>query len=225
MSEQVHQHVPEELSERTNATTRRGRYLEVVAIVMLSTAAIGTAWSGYQAARWAGREAHRFAESDALHSRSTRAVARAGENRVQDVSDFEHWLDLESTGNTALADVAVQHFRDELRAAFDPWLAQDPLHNPGAIPTPLKMPQYHSAQEELASHLEAEGDHNIELGTTARDRADEYVLITVFFASVLFFAGISLRVRSERLQMVVLGIGVAFLVYGAVQLVVLPRLL
>jgi len=224
VSEHVHQHVPEELAEAGDASGARARILEILAVVMLSTAAIGTAWSGYQAARWAGREAHRFAEADALHAKSTRAVTRAGEDRLQDLSDFERWLDLQTTGNLPLADFHAQHFRDEFRPAFDAWLAQDPLNDPNAIPTPLKMPQYRPAEAARADQLEAEADHTLEVGTTARDRADEYVLTTVFFASVLFFAGISLRISREGLRMVVVGLGIAFLVYGAVQLIVLPTL-
>jgi VIT1/CCC1 family predicted Fe2+/Mn2+ transporter len=46
----------------------------------------------------------------------------------------------------------------------------------------------------------------------------------VFFASVLFFAGISLRIGREWLRMAVLGLGVAFLGYGVVHLILLPTL-
>ena len=46
----------------------------------------------------------------------------------------------------------------------------------------------------------------------------------MFFASVLFFAGISLRISKERLRMSVLGLGVAFLVYGVAQIILLPTL-
>ncbi len=118
----------------------------------------------------------------------------------------------------------VQHFRPELRVAFDAWLAQDPLHNPAAAPTPLKMPQYQPAEAANATRLEQHADKLLEDGTTARDRADEYVLTTVFFASVLFFAGISLRIRLIGLRIVVLGVGLASFAYGAVQLIVLPTL-
>ena len=86
------------------------------------------------------------------------------------------------------------------------------------------MPQYHQAEAERAAQLETNADRLIEDGSTARDRADEYVLITVFFASVLFFAGISLRISKERLRMSVLGLGVAFLVYGVAQIILLPTL-
>ena len=225
MSEHVHQHVPEELQESGHADTGRERILEVLAIALLSAAAIGTAWSGYQAARWSGREAHNFALADALHSRSTRAATRAGEGRLQDLADFERWLDLETVGDQRLADLHAAHFQGELRIAFDAWLEQDPLNNASAIPTPLKMPQYHQAEAERAAQLETDADHLLEDGATARDRADEYVLTTVFFASVLFFAGISLRITRERLRMFVLGLGVAFLAYGVVQIILLPTLL
>jgi hypothetical protein len=46
----------------------------------------------------------------------------------------------------------------------------------------------------------------------------------VFFASVLFFAGISLRIARVRLRMGILGLGIAFLLYGVVQIFLLPTL-
>jgi len=86
------------------------------------------------------------------------------------------------------------------------------------------MPQYQPAEAANATRLEQHADKLLEDGTTARDRADEYVLTTVFFASVLFFAGISLRIRLIGLRIVVLGVGLASFAYGAVQLIVLPTL-
>jgi hypothetical protein len=224
VSEHVHQHVPEELQESGHAGTGRERIFEVLAIVLLSAAAIGTAWSGYQAARWSGREAHNFALADTLHAKSTRSVIRAGEDRVRDLADFERWLDLETTGDQTLANLHAAQFQGELRTAFDAWLAQDPLNNPNAIPTPLNMPQYTQAEAKRAATLETAADQLVVDGASARDRADEYVLNTVFFASVLFFAGISLRISTERLRMGILGLGVAFLVYGIVQIILLPTL-
>jgi hypothetical protein len=163
--------------------------------------------------------------ADTLHAKSTRSVIRAGEDRVRDLADFERWLDLETTGDQTLADLHATRFQGELRTAFDAWLAQDPLNNPNAIPTPLEMPQYTQAEARRAANLEMAADHLVEDGATARDRADEYVLTTVFFASVLFFAGISLRITRQWLRMGVLGLGVAFLLYGVVQIILLPTLL
>lgn len=222
MGEHVHVHTPEELTEPSEAATQRERLFEIVAIVLLALAAVGTAWSGYQAARWSGEEAHDFAQADATHARATRALTRAGQDRLQDLTDFERWLDLSTRGDLRLADVQVEHFRTEFRPAFDAWMALDPINDPDAPRDPLRMPQYHSSHLDNELRLEREATNLLEHGAESRDHADEYVLTTVFFASVLFFAGISLRVRSETLRVVILAIGVAFLLYGAVQLVVLP---
>jgi hypothetical protein len=223
----VHLHTPEELTEPPEhpAEDGRDRLLEVLAILLLALAAVGTAWSGYQAARWSGAEAHDFAEADALHARSTRALTRAGQDRLQDLSDFERWLDLTTRGDANLAAVQVLHFRPEFRPAFDAWIALDPLVNADAPRDPLKMPQYEPEGYVHAADLERDADTLFEDGTEARDHADSYVLTTVFFALVLFFAGISLRIRSVRLRAVILAIATAFLVYGTVELVVLPRYL
>jgi hypothetical protein len=220
----VHLHTPEELTEPSESVRSPDRVLEVLAILLLSLSAVGTAWSGYQAARWSGEEAHDFAESDAAHARSTRALTRASQDRLQDLSDFERWLDLVTRGDVASAAVEVDHFRREFRPAFDAWIVLDPLTNPDAPRTPLRMDEYRPRAYVHADELEREADHLFEQGTEARDDADEYVLTTVFFALVLFFAGISLRLQTPQLRALIVAIGTVTLVYGAVQLIVLPTL-
>jgi hypothetical protein len=51
---------------------------------------------------------------------------------------------------------------------------------------------------------------------------DKYVLSTVFFAAVLFFAGISLRLDWQPLRVGVLCLGGAMLLGGAVFVLTLP---
>ena len=56
-----------------NQGNRKRNRFEVLATILLAFAAVATAWSGYQAARWSGREAHNFALADTLHVRATHA--------------------------------------------------------------------------------------------------------------------------------------------------------
>jgi hypothetical protein len=48
------------------------------------------------------------------------------------------------------------------------------------------------------------------------------VLTTVFFAAVLFFAGISLRFKWQSMRLVVITFAVVFLGYGLARLALLP---
>ena len=52
--------------------------------------------------------------------------------------------------------------------------------------------------------------------------ADDYVFVTVFFAIVLFFAGISLRFPWLPMRLLILGLGTVILVYGGIRLGTLP---
>ncbi len=113
-------------------------------------------------------------------------------------------------------------FRPEFRPAFQAWLAQDPLHHPDAVPSPLLMPQYHPAKVALADQLERKADRAFTGGRTATDHTDNYVLTTVFFAAVLFFAGISMRFAWLEMRIVVLGLGALCLLYALVRIALLP---
>ena len=54
-------------------------------------------------------------------------------------------------------------------------------------------------------------------GTEAKTNDDHYILSTVFFAAVLFFAGISLRLAWRPLRIFVLGMGGAAARVGYVR--------
>jgi hypothetical protein len=84
------------------------------------------------------------------------------------------------------------------------------------------MPEYRLADFEKADHLEEVAAEHFDKAKEATENADHYILITVFLAAVLFFAGISLRFRVAALRIAVLGFGAAFLLLGVVQLALLP---
>jgi hypothetical protein len=132
------------------------------------------------------------------------------------------WLEVSTEGNTQLANLYERRFRDEFRPAFTAWLAQDPLNNQSAVASPLLMPQYVLADNVRSDRLEVKGTRLFERGKEATEHADAYVFITVFFAAVLFFAGMSLRFAWPTLRAAVLGFAVILLAYGFVRLGLLP---
>ena len=63
---------------------------------------------------------------------------------------------------------------------------------------------------------------SIATGTTAKTNDDHYILSTLFFAAVLFFAGISLRLDWRPLRYGVLGMGTVLLLVGVGYVLTLP---
>ena len=75
------------------------------------------------------------------------------------------------------------------------WTAQRPFTSTAPVPGPLYLPEYWLPESARAAALNASADALYAAGTTAKDDGDSYVLSTLFFAAVLFLAGISLRTR------------------------------
>jgi hypothetical protein len=224
MPEHVHVHAPHELSEVHPTESARERWLEIAAALMLSLATLGIAWSGYQAAKWSGLQARRYTQASTARSLANQAATLATEDRTQDLLNFNRWLEVYTAGDTRLASLYERRFRDEFRPAFERWLATEPLHDVDAIPSPLRETNYKLANMAKADRLERVGDVRFAQGKEATERADDYVFVTVFFAVVLFFGGISLRFRWFPMRVLILGLGTALLIWGGARLLTLPTL-
>jgi hypothetical protein len=215
----VHVHAPHELSEgqEEHAGVSGGeRLLELLAVLLLSLVTLLTAWSGYQAARWSGEQSQLYAKASATRIRAQQQSTRAGQLRIDDLLYFNGWLDAKESGNAKLAGVYRRRFRPEFVPAFNAWRAQD------AIAGPLYVPQYKLAADDEARVLDREADARFAEGTDAKANDDHYILSTVFFAAVLFFAGISLRLDWRPLRILVLGLGGLMLLAGASFVLTLP---
>jgi hypothetical protein len=222
----VQVHAPHELTEREDpaekATSRRERVLELGAVLLLSVTTLATAWSGYQAARWSGEQSQNFAEASASRVKAQGESTTAGQLRIDDLILFNNWLNARNAGDQRLAAVYRRRFRPEFVPAYVAWLAQHPFTNPRAAPGPLYMPQYRSASIARAKAFDARADDLYQEGTSAKTNDDKYILSTVFFAAVLFFAGISLRLDWRPLRITVLSLGGAMLLSGLVFVLSLP---
>jgi hypothetical protein len=56
----------------------------------------------------------------------------------------------------------------------------------------------------------------------ANTRADDYVLLTVLFASTLFFDGIGTKMQVRNLRIVLLSLGIVIFVATSVTLILMP---
>jgi hypothetical protein len=221
----THVHVPHEVTEHEEpaaAVSRLERLLELGAVLLLSLTTVATAWSGYQAARWSGEQSQHYARASAVRIASQRQAAAAGQLRIDDLLYFNGWLDARQAGDANLARIYERRFRPEFRPAFRAWVAQKPFTNPDAIAGPLYMPQYRPVEVQVAQRLDGQADVLYEEGTKAKTNDDHYILSTVFFAAVLFFAGISLRLLWRPLRVVVLGLATLLLLGGLVFVLSLP---
>jgi hypothetical protein len=190
----------------TAAGTRRDP-VELVATILLAIATVATAWSGYQSTRWNGEQAKAGGRANALRIESAKAAGLANTQTEIDVATFTQWVNAYSLKQPELADFYFKRFRKEFQPAVNAWIATRPLKNPAAPTTPFVMPQYRLEARALADRLDAQAQAFATQVLRDIQRASNYVLGVVLFASALFFAGMSTKLTTTRLRIAMLAIG------------------
>jgi hypothetical protein len=195
---------------------------EFAATILLAVAAVATAWSAYQSARWHSEQAKGQSASIAARVESTRAADVANRQAQIDIALFTQWVDAYARDETELADFYRKRFREEFQPAFRAWVATRPRRNPDAPLSPFAMPQYKLAATAKSDKLEAQATAASERVGIFIQRADNYSLAVVLFAASLFFAGISTRLQSSRPRLTVLGLGYVLFLSTVIWLATFP---
>jgi hypothetical protein len=197
--------------------------IEIIEVTVLALVAIATAWSGYQAARWDGRQSLLYGTASAYRFQADAASTAGGQMLQADASVFTAWLQATAAHDSKLTALYVRRFTPEYRTAFQAWLKTDPLTNPNAPAGPAYMPQYRNPGLVTAAQLNNRAAAAFARGTTARDNADSYVRDTVLFAAVLFLVAIAQRFKLRNIRVATTTIAFALLIYTAVSVAQLPR--
>ena len=170
---------------------RFDRWVEFFGALVLSAATVATAWCAYQAALWSGDESKFYFEASAAQVDAAQTEDRGLQRAGFHISLFVEYIAALSQDNQVLADFLYQRFPPELKAATDAWLAEDPFNNPDAPSSPFKMPEYLLPEQIAAEQMGQLAVEKFTEAGQADEQADKYVLLTVIFAMVLFFSGIS----------------------------------
>ncbi len=188
----------------TPSVSHSEKRLEILATILLSFAAVASAWSGFQASLWNGVQSSNYSQASALRTKATQSHLEANQDQIFNVNLLDGYFNADASGQIALRDFYRSRFRGELAKALDAWSALQPQVNPSAPRSPLRMPEYQLPAEDQANALDAQADAKFLYGEHANATSDTYVATTLFFASVLFFAAISERFEFRTARIILL---------------------
>jgi hypothetical protein len=205
------------MSESDRPARHHSATHELVAVILLSLVAVLTAWCGFESAKWGGDSSVAFSEASAARIEQSDYESQARDARQIDVAIYTQWILAGANDNQDLVAYIQERFSPELAIAFDAWTADGMLEK-----SPFKMKEYvppGSAEAEAAgaraNKLQARAlDYN--------DKGDNYSLMTVLFALVLFLAAIAQRGVSLLASRIVLWLGGAIALAGLVVLFTFP---
>jgi ferric-dicitrate binding protein FerR (iron transport regulator) len=197
--------------------------VELWSALLLAAATVATAYSAYEATRWSGVQATAFTEAGANRTESAKALSAGYSLVTIDAGLFTEWGSAFIDGDERLQDgIERRLFRREFRPAFRAWLAQDPENNRASDKNPFTTDEYNVAELERSQKLERKATARFDEGREANQTSDNYVLATIFFAAVLFFAGIATKFSSDRVALGAMAFGTLVFLGGLARLITLP---
>jgi hypothetical protein len=213
----VHVHLPHEEHEGGHD------WMAIAAAVLLALATVASAWGAYQSARWGGYEAKQFAAATSDRIKSSKAADLADQEMAVDREIWVDWINAYGSGQTRLTAYYENNvFSEELKKAFEAWIATDPQNNPSAPDSPFETMAYSNENMEKSIDLEERAQEETLEAREAVEQSDKYVLFTVLFASVLFFAGISTKFGARNVRLAVLIMGSVLFTGSLIAIVIQP---
>ena len=194
-----------------------GHLRETVVLIVLSITAVLTAWCGFQSSQWGGEMSIAFSEASSARIEAARQGGAANAARQADLTIWGVYVQARAQRDAALARYVEQRFSDHFRVAYRAWIAQGE-----PTPGPFTMKEYVPPGTTEAAAADQRADSRFADALVYNLHGDNYTILTVLFALVLFFAAASSRLGSPRGQRILIGVAIAFLIAGTVVLATFP---
>lgn len=181
---------------------KNGRLNDTIAAILLSLAAIASAWCSYQSSIWDGISSRFANEAGQYEVIATEHSLEDSQKRMADAGIVTRYMEYLSSGKQEYAQFMLRTADDNLRTAIEEWLKLDPVNNSTVLHSPLLMKSYKRPYLDSAVTFREQSSKKNEDAHQADDISDRYLLLSVALAVALFFAGMSGTFRHRRLQFV-----------------------
>ena len=199
---------------------RQWDWRELVAVALLSVTAVLTAWSGFQASKWGGAMSISFSKASTARIETSTLLSDAAAKRTTQIGLGLEWLKALNTGDDEYANFLRARFPVEMKKAVNAWEANGRAGSPFSdYPEDYVQPELL-----LAEQSDARADAFFSNALEYNARGDVYTLLTVLFATVLFFIGMGERFGSQRAQTAMVGVSAVLFTLGLGVLLAMPKL-
>jgi hypothetical protein len=210
---------PENSTEEAPEKPPAGHVRETIVLIVLSVTAVLTAWCGFESSKWSGEMSVAFSEASSSRIEAARQSGIANAGLPADLTIWGVYVQARAQGDTALATYVEKRFTDHFLVAYRAWIAEGEPTN-----GPFKMKEYVPPGTTEAAAADQRADRRFADALVYNERGDNYALLTVLFALVLFFAAASTRLVRPNAQRILLGVAIIFLIAAMVILATFPIL-
>ena len=208
----------------TESAPGRDRILEIIAVLILGITTLGTAWCGFEASQWNGRNADLAREASDQHVEAARLFGVATQKVGYDATMVAQYALAKSEGKEGLLQFyRTTLIRPDFLPVLDRWEAEIAA---GQTPTPL-LDDADYLGDQLADYQKvvAAGEQLTSDSQVAGDNASKYVGMTILLAAALFFAGVTSSFKYRPAKVLLIAAALVTMAYAASRLSALPVLL
>jgi hypothetical protein len=197
------------------------RFLEILAVVLLGLATVGTAWCGLQSSLWNGDQGDLANESAAQRIESTRLFGLATQTLAYDASSIEAYSRAVIDGDEQAQEFyRTSLMRPGLLPFLEKWQAQ--IQSGGEPPNLVTDPEYLAALQDGYKAVDAQAEELSAQADEAGRTGDSYILTTVLLATALFFAGVTSSFRYPIVRTALLTGSVLAIAVATTRIIDLP---
>ena len=205
---------------RADETKKRRDVFDVIAVFVLSITAVLTAWCGFEASKWGGDMSIAFSEASGARIQAGVADGTARDARQYDLTIWTEWVLADRAQDAELTAFIEERFSPEFAVAFEAWDAGGRTER-----GPFVMPEYVPPGTEEAEELSERAETRFADALESNQRGDNYTLLTVLFALVLFLTAMSQRDLTRWVRWTLLVLAIAVGLTGAIIMLTFPILI
>jgi len=197
-------------------------WFEPSCAILMAVASVATAWCSYESSCWSDESAGLEAHSDKLQRQAIAQHLEARQVEAMQLRLVMEAIDARMEGNEKLSRFYVDRFGDELKPAYEKWIALNPFEDLKAPPHPFVPGLYHprferEIQEENAAAAKAEKESAV-----AGHFASSYLGNTVSLATVILFAATAEKFAQPRVRAASLAFAIALFLFAMIRTALLP---
>lgn len=196
--------------------------LEMLAVVLLGIGSVATAWCGFQASQWNGREAKDSRDAGLARTEASQLNGLGTQKFAYDANIAIAFADAYNADDTTkLQFLRAALVRPEFLPVLEEWRAAVE-RNDGTVVSLFSNQEYLDSLFGSSLEASARAEAALADSDTASERGDAYLLTTLLTAMALFFAGVTTSFSGRSARLALIALSTVTLVITATRLLDLP---
>ena len=204
--------------------TRRERVIEIIAVLMLGVATVGSAFSGYEATKWNGEEARLVRQASTEHVESARLFNLATQIIAYDTNIVAQYAASDGRQERRAEEVLPPDPRSAGVPADPRQMGGPDSRRRGCPRTCCRTRTTSTPQFADYRRVDASAVASTAASEVAGRNSDAFVLTAIILAVALFFAGVTSSFRYPPVRYLLLAAAAVTLAFSAARLADLPLL-